>query len=69
MTGAYESILGRSIERVLAASFSFDPSTLEIATEDLRCSTTLVDLDPHSGRCLQIQRLEPSATILQTGLP
>ncbi|MFN5768116.1 MAG: YmdB family metallophosphoesterase [Pirellulaceae bacterium] len=66
MTGAYESILGRSIERVLAASFSFDPSTLEIATEDLRCSTTLVDLDPQSGRCLQIQRLELSTATLQS---
>ncbi|MFN7878098.1 MAG: TIGR00282 family metallophosphoesterase [Pirellula sp.] len=57
MTGPYESILGRAIEPVLNTTLSFDPNSFHVATEDVRLSGTIVDIDPETGLALQISRL------------
>ncbi len=57
MTGPYHSILGRQIDRVLETTRTFRPTHFEVATEDVRLSGTLVDIDPASGRAWAIQRL------------
>lgn len=57
MTGPYESILGRRIDRVLETTLSFIPSAFDVATEDVRLSGTIVDVDPQTGRATGITRL------------
>jgi len=58
MTGPYESILGRSIEPVLKTTLSFDPNSFHVATEDVRLSGTIVDVDRDTGHALMISRLQ-----------
>lgn len=58
MTGPYESILGRRIDRVLGTTRTFRPVPFDVATGDVRLSGTIVQLDPASGRATSIQRLE-----------
>ncbi|MCU0712851.1 MAG: YmdB family metallophosphoesterase [Pirellula sp.] len=57
MTGPYESILGRAIEPVLNTTISFDPNSFHVATDDVRLSGTIVDVNPTNGLALQISRL------------
>lgn len=57
MTGPYESILGRQIERVLQTTLTFTPTPFDVATEDVRLSGTIVDVDPATGRATAIRRL------------
>lgn len=58
MTGPYESILGRRIDRVLGTTRTFRPAPFDVATGDVRLSGTIVQLDPASGRATAIQRLQ-----------
>jgi 2',3'-cyclic-nucleotide 2'-phosphodiesterase len=58
MTGPYESILGREIEPVINTTLSFDPNSFHVATEDVRMSGACIDIDPATGRALQIHRLQ-----------
>src|SRR5207247_8636582 len=46
MTGPYESILGRRIDRVLETTRTFNPTHFEIATGDVRPVGTIVHVDP-----------------------
>ena len=57
MTGPYESILGRRIDRVMETTLSGRPTHFEVASDDVRLSGTIVEVDPHSGRALSIERL------------
>lgn len=57
MTGPYDSILGRRIDRVLSTTISFIPSPFDVATGDLRLGGALVDVDPATGRAHAIRRL------------
>jgi hypothetical protein len=57
MTGPYESILGRRIDRVLETTKTFAPTPFDVAQADVRLAATLVDIDPHSGRATAIRRL------------
>jgi 2',3'-cyclic-nucleotide 2'-phosphodiesterase len=57
MTGPYESILGRQIDRVLATTLTFTPTPFDVATADVRFSGTIVDVDPVTGRATAIRRL------------
>ncbi len=56
MTGPYESILGRRIDRVLSTTISFIPSAFDVATGDPRLAGAIVDIDPASGRGQSIRR-------------
>ena len=58
MTGPYESIMGRSIEPVLNTTLSFDPNSFHVATEDVRVSGTIVDVDRDTGHALLVSRMQ-----------
>jgi metallophosphoesterase (TIGR00282 family) len=56
MTGPYDSILGRRIDRVLPATISFVPCPFDVATGDPRLAGALVDVDGATGQATAIQR-------------
>jgi 2',3'-cyclic-nucleotide 2'-phosphodiesterase len=57
MTGPYDSILGRRIDRVMETTTTFVPTQFEVASGDVRLSGTIVEVDPETGRALGIRRL------------
>jgi len=57
MTGPYESILGRRIDRVLPTTITFIPSPFEVATGDVRLGGAIVDVDADTGRATAIRRV------------
>ncbi|MCE9545977.1 MAG: YmdB family metallophosphoesterase [Planctomycetia bacterium] len=57
MTGPYESILGRRIDRVLETTRTFNPTDFEVASDDVRISGSVVDVDEATGRATAIRRL------------
>ena len=70
MTGPYDSILGRRIDRVMETTITFQPTQFEVAAGDVRLSGTIVDVDPATGRATAIRRLvvnEAEGSALATG--
>jgi calcineurin-like phosphoesterase len=61
MTGPYESILGRRIDRVLPVTLTGVPQFFEVATGDPRLCGALVEVDPQTGRALAIRRVQIDA--------
>jgi metallophosphoesterase (TIGR00282 family) len=57
MTGPYDSILGRRIDRVLSAAVTFVPCPFDVATGDPRLAGAVVDVDAGSGRATGIRRV------------
>jgi len=57
MTGPYESILGRRVDRVLETTTTFQPTMFDVATGDPRLCGTVVDVDEATGRATGIQRV------------
>lgn len=57
MTGPYESILGRQINPVMETTLTFNPMHFEVASDDVRLSGTIVEIDPQTGRATGIERL------------
>ncbi len=57
MTGPFESILGRRMDRVMETTRTFRPTHYEVATNDVRLNGTIVDVDPQSGRATGIRRI------------
>ncbi len=57
MTGPFESILGRRIDRVTETTLTANPTQFEVASKDVRLSGALVDVDPVTGRATKIERL------------
>lgn len=67
MTGPYESILGRQIERVMETTLTFNPTPFDVATGDARLSGTIVDVDETTGRATGIRRLVVRENELASG--
>ncbi|HWA97157.1 MAG TPA: TIGR00282 family metallophosphoesterase [Pirellulales bacterium] len=57
MTGPYESILGRQIDRVMLTTRSFIPCQFDVATEDVRLAGAVIEVDETTGRATAIRRL------------
>jgi 2',3'-cyclic-nucleotide 2'-phosphodiesterase len=57
MTGPYESILGRRIDRVMETTRTFRPTRFDVASRDVRLSGTIVDVNPTTGRAISIRRI------------
>lgn len=57
MTGPYESILGRRIDRVLKTHLTAYPTQFEVAKEDMRLCGSIVEIDPATGLATGIERL------------
>lgn len=69
MTGPYDSILGRRVDRVLSTTVTFVPTMFEVATGDPRLGGALVDVDPATGKATAIRRVmldEAGLAALQT---
>jgi metallophosphoesterase (TIGR00282 family) len=57
MTGPYDSILGRRIDRVMETTRTFRPTPFDVAKGDIRLHGTIVDIDPATGKSTAIRRL------------
>ena len=57
MTGPYDSILGRRIDRVLPATITFVPCPFDVATGDPRLAGAVVDVDTATGQATGMRRL------------
>ena len=57
MTGPYESILGRRIDRVLPTTITFIPSPFDVATGDPRLAGAIVEVEAETGRATAIRRV------------
>jgi calcineurin-like phosphoesterase len=57
MTGPYESILGRRIDRVMETTLTFNPTAFDVATGDVRLSGSIVDVDDATGRATAVRRI------------
>jgi len=57
MTGPYESIIGRRIDRVMETTLTANPTQFEVASDDCRLGGTLVEVDPETGLATSIERI------------
>ena len=57
MTGAHDSVLGRSVENVLKSFRTQMPFPFEIATGDVKISAILVTVDSNTKRAEHIERI------------
>jgi metallophosphoesterase (TIGR00282 family) len=64
MTGPYDSILGRRVDRVLSTTITFIPSAFDVATGDPRLAGALVDIDAATGQSQAIRRIMLTETQL-----
>jgi metallophosphoesterase (TIGR00282 family) len=60
MTGPFDSILGRKIDRVLETTLTFHPTQFDVARGDVRLCGTIVDVNPATGRATAVRRLMAS---------
>ena len=60
MTGPHNSIIGRRIDRVLTTTITFRPTEYDVASDDVRISGAVVDVDPQTGRSTAIRRIKVS---------
>ncbi len=58
MTGPFDSILGREIDRVMETTVTFRPTYFQVAKNDVRLGATLVTVDPNSGKATAIRRIQ-----------
>jgi metallophosphoesterase (TIGR00282 family) len=65
MTGPYDSILGRRVDRVLSTAVTFVPSMFEVATGDPRLAGAIVEIDAATGRAQGIRRVMLTEEALQ----
>lgn len=57
MTGPYASVLGREVKPVIARFMDGMPRRFEVATEDVRLSGVVIDIDPGMARAEKIELL------------
>jgi calcineurin-like phosphoesterase len=57
MTGPYESILGRRIDRVMETTLTGLPTEFDVAIGDVRLCGSIVTADVETGRATKIERL------------
>jgi hypothetical protein len=57
MTGPFESIIGRRIDRVMETTLTGRPTEFDVATRDVRLCGTIVTVDPESGHATAVERL------------
>jgi calcineurin-like phosphoesterase len=57
MTGPYDSILGRRVDRVLETTRTFYPTEFDVAEGDARLSGSIVEVDETTGRATAIRRV------------
>jgi metallophosphoesterase (TIGR00282 family) len=65
MTGPYDSILGRRIDRVMTTSVTFLPTPFDVADGDVRLAGAIVEVDVETGKATSIKRV----MVLEASLP
>lgn len=58
MSGPYDSVIGRDVERVLKTTISFEPIHFHVATGDVRLCGSIIDVDNETGKATSITRFE-----------
>jgi metallophosphoesterase (TIGR00282 family) len=58
MSGPYDSILGRRVDRVLSTTVTFVPTSFDVAEGDPRLSGAIVEIDAATGRASAIRRVQ-----------
>jgi 2',3'-cyclic-nucleotide 2'-phosphodiesterase len=56
MTGPFDSIIGRRIDRVMETTLTGRPTEFDVATGDVRLCGTIVTVDPATGHATAIER-------------
>ncbi len=72
MTGPFESIIGRRIDRVMETTLTGRPTEFDVATADVRLCGTIITADAETGRGTAIERLcvtEAELPMLETPRP
>ena len=64
MTGPYDSVLGRRVDRVLPTTIGFVPMPFDVASGDVRIGGAIVDVDPATGKATAIRRLMVNEAML-----
>ena len=62
MSGPYDSVLGRSKERVISAMISSVPTPFDVATDDVRLSGIVVSIETSTGLATHIERIQFNGT-------
>jgi metallophosphoesterase (TIGR00282 family) len=57
MTGPYDGVLGRRVDRVLSTTVTFIPCPFDVASGDLRLGGAIVDVDAATGKATAIRRV------------
>ncbi len=57
MCGPYKSVLGRDVSQVLSRFLTQVPTRFPVATEDVRLSGVIIDIDPATGKATAIRRV------------
>jgi len=57
MTGPYDSVLGRRVDRVLETTITFIPTAFDVATGDVRLAGVVVEIDTTTAKALSIRRV------------
>jgi metallophosphoesterase (TIGR00282 family) len=57
MTGPFDSIIGRRIDRVLETRLTANPTAFEVAGGDVRLGGSIVGVDVETGRATEIERI------------
>ncbi len=57
MTGPYDGVLGRRVDRVLSTTVTFIPTPFDVATGDPRLAGAIVDVDAATGKATAIRRV------------
>lgn len=57
MTGPFDSVLGRRIDRLLSTAIDFVPTMFDVATGDVRLSGAIVDVDAKTGKATSVKRV------------
>lgn len=63
MTGPFDSVIGIKKEIIIERFLSKIPNRLIPATEDVRLSAVVIDIDDKSGKAMSIQALQKAETI------
>jgi metallophosphoesterase (TIGR00282 family) len=64
MTGPYDSILGRRIDRVLSTAVTFVPTAFDVATGDPRLAGAIVEVESTTGLATAIRRVMVNETAM-----
>ncbi|HNV85740.1 MAG TPA: TIGR00282 family metallophosphoesterase [Candidatus Omnitrophota bacterium] len=57
MTGPHYSVLGRDIDSILNRFMTQMPARFSVASEDVRLCGVIFDVDPETGKAVQIKRI------------